>query len=317
MIDNNQPYVLVFGVSIYDIFGFTDANYRAYDSNPGRVKVSFGGVCRNIAENMGRVGLSTKFISVLGDDEKGKAMMEYAQAKHFDMSDSLIVKGASTPTYMAILDETGEMVSAIVDIKIAHCFTKEFIDSKSEIIKNAEYMFFDTDNPEILEYIVTKYEGQTKFVLDLVSAAKAQKVKHLIKYFHTIKPNRHEAEELCGFKINNDEDVRRAGKYFRELGVQNIFITLDSEGVYYHNGQQEGIVRASEVAVVNVTGAGDSFVAGIAHGYINNRPIQETIKYAAAMSIITISHEETIHPEMRHELVETYIEQLDWTEINF
>ena len=75
MKNNQEAYNLVFGISIYDIFGFTNMNYRSHDSNPGRVKVSFGGVCRNIAENMARVGANTKFISVLGNDEKGKSIL--------------------------------------------------------------------------------------------------------------------------------------------------------------------------------------------------------------------------------------------------
>ena len=134
MTENRQPYALVFGVSVFDICGFTDRNYRCNDSNPGKVKTSFGGVCRNIAECMARVGVNTKFISILGDDETGNRMMEHSKIMNYDMSESLIVKGGYTPTYMAILDEHGEMVSAVVDMKIIDMFTTDFIDSKSEII---------------------------------------------------------------------------------------------------------------------------------------------------------------------------------------
>lgn len=317
MINNNKPYVLVFGVSICDIFGFTDNRFKSHDSNPGCVKMSFGGVCRNIAENMSRIGMNTKFISIVGDDERGRNILEHAKSMNFDMSDSLVVKGGSTPTYLAILDETGEMVSAIVDLKIADHFTEEFIDSKAEIIKNSEYMFFDADNAEILEYIVSKYQGCSKFVLDPVSAAKAKTVKHLLKYFHTVKPNRHEAEAFCGFEVKTYEDVRKAGQYFLNQGIQNVFISLDADGIYYNNGTEEGIVKANNVSVINVTGAGDSFVAGIGHGYVNSLSVKETVKFAVAMSTITISHEETIHPEMGYELVEKYINQLDWTEIEY
>lgn len=317
MINNNQPYVLVFGVSICDIFGFTDNRFKLHDSNPGCVKVSVGGVCRNIAENMARIDMNTKFISVLGDDERGREILEQAKEKDFDMSHSLVVKGGSTPTYLAILDEKGEMVSAVVDLKITDHFSKEFIDSKAEIIKNSEYMVFDADNPEILEYIVTKYEGCSKFVLDPVSAAKAKNVKHLLKYFHTVKPNRHEAEAFCGFEVKTYDDVKKAGKFFLDKGIENVFISLDADGIYYNNGKEEGIIRANNVSVVNVTGAGDSFVAGICYGYMNSLSIKDTVRFAVSMSTITISHEETIHPDMCYDLVQKYIKELDWTEIDY
>lgn len=313
MSSNKEPYILVFGVSVYDIFGFTQQNYREKDSNPGKVKVSYGGVCRNIAENMVRVGLNTKFISILGNDEKGNSILKHAEGMGLDMSDSLVLNGESTPTYMAILDEVGEMVSAIVDMKITDKLSEEFVEEKADIIKNAEYMVLDTDSPEIVEYIVKKFHGHTKFILDPVSAAKVAKVKHLIQYFHTIKPNRIEAELLCGFRLQTLEDVRKAGKYFRDLGVNDVFISLDGEGMYYNNGIEEGIVKANEVSVVNVTGAGDSCVAGLGYGYMNALSIKDMTKYAIAMSILTISHEETIHPNMCCNAVNNCMETLNWT----
>ena len=60
-----NDYLLVLGASIMDIFGFSTSNYRAYNSTPGKIKMSFGGVCRNIAENSARIGINTKFLSVL------------------------------------------------------------------------------------------------------------------------------------------------------------------------------------------------------------------------------------------------------------
>lgn len=312
-----ESYVLVLGVSVYDIFGFADQNYREKDSNPGRVGVSFGGVSRNIAENMARVGVNTKYITVVGDDEKGKSLLQDAKSKNLDVNDSLIIEGGSTPTYMAILDEHGEMQSAIVDMKIADLMTTEFVNSKADIIENADYMVLDVDNPVNLEHILTKYAGKTKFIVDPVSASKVLKVKHLIKNLHTFKPNRHEAEVLCGFPIVCNEDVRKAGRYFRDLGIENVFISLDEDGIYYNSQGKEGIVKANNVTVVNVTGAGDSCVAGLVHSYTHNYDVVETVKYAIAMSAITISHRQTIHPGMCSDLVQKYMTELDWQEVQF
>ncbi|QEH68596.1 kinase [Cellulosilyticum sp. WCF-2] len=315
--ENNKPYALVFGIAIYDIFGFSYATYRPYDSNPGKVKVSCGGVCRNIAENMSLVGTNTQFISILGDDEKGKDILRQAEKVGLDMSNTLIVHGGSTPTYMAILDENGEMVSAVVDTKLANEFSKEALSERASIIENAEYMFLGADNPPFIEHIVTTYQGKTKFVLDPVSAAKAARIKHLLHYFHTVKPNRHEAEVLCGFEVKTYEDARKAGAYLRGLGVQNVFISLDVDGVYYNDGKEEGIIKANALEVINVTGAGDAFVAGIGAGYMANKSTVEIVKYAIAMSNITIAHEETINPNMAADLVEAYVREAQWQSTTF
>ncbi len=179
----NKPYVLVIGASVVDIFGFSCCDYRAYNSNPGKIKISFGGVCRNIAENLSKVGVNTKLISILGEDDNGKCMLEHSRKIGYDMEDSLILKNATTPTYMAILDEKGEMVSGVADMKSIDKMDSKFIDSKATIIEKSEYTVLDSDNAKILEYILKKFKGKTKFILDPVSAEKAKNIKHLNKIF--------------------------------------------------------------------------------------------------------------------------------------
>ncbi|MBN2796548.1 MAG: carbohydrate kinase family protein [Clostridia bacterium] len=309
---DHTPYVVVFGASVVDIFGFSTSKYRPYNSTPGRVKMSFGGVCRNIAENLARVHVNTRFISVIGDDEKGRSMIEHSLLHGYDMSDSLIIKGSGTPTYLAILNEMGEMVSAIADMKALNEMTTDFIDSKADIIKQAEYLFLDADSPEMLEYILKSFQGKTKFILDPVSAEKAISIKHLIPYFHTIKPNRYEAEVMSGIEINSDEDLLKAGQYFLDLGVDHVFISLDCEGIFYTDQREAYKITAINVNVCNVTGAGDSFVAGLGYGYMHNLDIVSTIKTAMSMSNIAIASEETINPELSPELIAKCIESTQW-----
>ena len=309
-----NPYILVLGASIVDVIGFSKNKYYKRDSIPGSIKISLGGVCRNIAENLARVNVNTEFISILGGDEQGRNILSNSKKIGYCMDNSLILENECTPTYMAILNEEGEMESAIVDMECLNKMDASFIDSKADVIENAEYVILDADNPELLEYILNKFKGKTKFILDPVSATKAKQVKHLIKYFHTIKPNRLETELLCGFKIENDEDLVKASDYFRSLGVENVFISLDSDGIYYKNETESGKIKTTCVEVKNVTGAGDSFVAGVGYGYMNNLSIKDTVKYAIAMSIVTITHEDTINPNMSETFVNEFIKDMNWIE---
>ena len=314
--NDNNPYILVLGASIVDIFGFCGRSYAQRDSIPGHIKISFGGVCRNIAENLARVGVNTQFISTLGDDENGKSILEHSRKLGYNMENSLFLEGESTPTYLAILNHEGEMESAVVDMESLNKMDEAFIDAKDEVFENAEYIIVDSDNPILLEYILKKYQGKSKFILDPVSAKKAKKIRHLVKYFHTIKPNRFETEALCGFKIETNDDLKKAGRFFIEQGVKNVFISLDADGIYYitSDGEEGTLACCEPVKVKNVTGAGDSFVAGIGYGYMNNLNIKDTLKYSVAMSIITITHEETINPDMSHELVEDLVNRTKWRE---
>ena len=132
--------------------------------------------------------------------------------------------------------------------------------------------------------------------------------------YAAIKPNRLETELLCGFKIQSDDDLVKASDYFRSLGVENVFISLDADGIYYKNANESGKIKTTCVEVKNVTGAGDSFVAGVGYGYMNNLSIKDTVKYAIAMSIVTITHEDTINPNMSEDFVNEFIKDMNWIE---
>ena len=55
-------------------------------------------------------------------------------------------------------------------------------------------------------------------------------------------------------------------------------------------------------------------MAGVGYGYMNNLSIKDTVKYAIAMSIITITNENTINPDMSEEYVKEFIEKIRWIE---
>jgi pseudouridine kinase len=313
----NENYILVLGASVVDIFGFCENKYASRDSIPGRIKMTFGGVCRNIAENLARMEVNTKFISVLGDDEIGREIIEHSRYIGYDMSQSLILKDKRTPTYLAVLDENGEMVSGINDMSSINRLDIEYIKSKSDIIREADYVFLDADNPLNLEFLLDTYHEDTKFILDPISANKTVKILPFIGGFHTIKPNRLEAEVIADMAIKTDEDLIKAAKKIHNLGVKNLFITLDKEGVFYSNGRSQGLIKSLNPEVRNVTGAGDSFVAGIGYGYTKDMPIDEIAKIATTMAFITISNQETIHPELSLEKVIDEMARIKWEERKF
>ena len=74
--NTNDKYILVLGASIVDIIGFSSKVYNPKDSIVGSRKISQGRVCRNIAENLARVGVKTEFISILGDDINARNILE-------------------------------------------------------------------------------------------------------------------------------------------------------------------------------------------------------------------------------------------------
>jgi pseudouridine kinase len=73
---------------------------------------------------------------------------------------------------------------------------------------------------------------------------------------------------------------------------------MGKNGVYYYDGKNESSIKTPEIKVINATGAGDAFVAGLAYSYLNNFDIDYTARFAVSASVLALSHENTINPNM-------------------
>ncbi len=291
-----SPYVCMVGGANMDIQGFPSKDFRLRDSNPGSVKLSLGGVGRNIAENMIKLGLEAKLMTVIGGDLYGSKIMEEARQIGLDMDSTMVLQDQRTSTYLSILDDQGDMQAAIADMEIINRLSVNYVKEKKHVIENARVTVIDTNIPkEVIAYIVTNLKSPA-FFLDTVSTAKAEKTKDVIGMFHTVKPNRLEAEILSGISIRDMKDVKKAARVLLKKGVKQIYITLGREGVYYTDGNWEEHLVLPEVKVVNATGAGDAFTAALVYGHLNGLSSKETVRIAAAASILALSHENTINP---------------------
>lgn len=310
---NKTDYVTVVGAANLDIQGFTEEKklIQKKDSNPGEVKICLGGVGRNISENMARLGIDTKLITATGGDANSKRLLEECNQVGIDMEHVLVLPDANASIYLAIMDEDGDMAMALSDMHIMDRMTTEFIKGKSHILKNSEVIVIDTCVPrDVIEYILHTFKD-SKILLDPVSIKKSRRVKDIIGGFHTIKLNRLEAEFfLSDMTIESHDDLPKLTQYFIDQGVQRVFITLGSEGVYYRDRDVGGLLPSPKIKVANATGAGDAFMAGIIHGTLYDDPAVEIAKFSTAAAILTLQHQETVSPHMSTDNIHKIIKEM-------
>ena len=122
-------YVLGIGAANIDVHGMSRAAIVMRDSNPGHLRTSAGGVTRNIMENLARLGVEAKMVSVLGDDLFGELVKSESAAAGLDMSESLTLSGVTTSAYVSILDERADMLVAMSDMSVLERLTPEVLAS--------------------------------------------------------------------------------------------------------------------------------------------------------------------------------------------
>lgn len=297
-----EQYVVVIGGLTRDIGGKPFSNLIMEDSNPGTVKTTMGGVGRNIAHNMSLMGIETKMLTAIGDDNVGKTIKNHSPHEKLDFSDVLAVRGQETATYLYIADQNGDMVSAIADMRVFDFISPDYIESKKSLISNAKAVVLDANIPaETMLKLTEIYDGP--IFVDPVSTEKGRKLKTFLKYIHTLKPNKMEAEMLSGVSIVDEKTLKEAADILLNAGVKRVFISLGRDGVYA--ACDDKIVKAPimPVKLANVTGGGDCFMAGLVYSYLNDLSFEKTVKFSLAASAMAVEGEQTINEDITVEKI--------------
>src|SRR5690606_37737676 len=126
-------------------------------SNSVSFKRSFGGVARNVAENLARLEVPVKLLTFVGNDGEGKNMIEDCARHGIDTAHTVILSGFNTGTYTAILEHSGELQFALNDMNIYNEVHWEMIENNWEMIRKARYIFAEANLPaEIIKKLIIK-----------------------------------------------------------------------------------------------------------------------------------------------------------------
>lgn len=301
--------IVVIGASNMDLSGVPIAPIRMRDSNIGNIHLSVGGVGRNIADNLARLGESVSLITALSKDLYGKKILEECTGVGIDMSYSIMSKDQASAMYLSILDNKGDMMVALVDSKIHEEISPVQLQKKKHVIASASAVVIDTNLPEAtIHYIADNFKDK-KIFADTVSCTKAVKLKPILSSLYAIKPNRYEAEVLTDVAITDEESLDKAMDVFFEKGVKNVYISMGEEGVYYGDGKSRGWAKPIPCKVLNATGAGDAMMAGLVYGELNDFTIQQSVAYAQAMAYLALTSEETISSKVNALSVKKIVEE--------
>lgn len=294
------------GINI-DIEGTPFKELKYEDSNPGTISLSYGGVGRNITENISRLGGNVAMISVIGDDHMGLGAKKELEHLGVDTSGIEVQQGKNSAMYLSILNGHKDMEVGICDMDIVKIITPEFLEKRSEILLSSKVIALDGNlDEETLVYAAERFCEASLF-FDPVSSPKAVRAKKVIGRFSCIKPNIMEAEVLSDIKINTQDDIRRAGRWFVDRGVEKVFITLNKDGVYYKDREKDGFIRPGSVNINSATGAGDSFSAAILMGMVTGMDVREIAKYGMAAAQITMESSHAVNKDICKEEIERRI----------
>jgi pseudouridine kinase len=298
--NTQSSHILVIGAASVDVKGRALKALQLGASVPGDITVSFGGVGRNVAENLARLGQRTILLSAVGDDAFGTQILERAASGGVDVSKVIVVPKCHSAAYMATLDENGSKTFAVDEMAIMQFVTPAYIRSHSALFKDAGMLVLDANlSPSSLASAIkaAKRNG-VSVAADPTSTTLAPRLRKHLADLAMIKPNVAEAGLLLGHPIHGRTEATAAAQELVARGTGLAVITLADEGLCYASSRESGYLPAIRCQVVDYTGAGDALTAAVVYGLVNGFPLDEAMRLGVSAATLTLKCSETVCPDM-------------------
>ena len=286
--------ITVIGESNIDIAVSSLSEPNTKGCTPGAIAFHHGGVARNIAHNLCLLGHEVRLMSVFGNDDLADRMV--ADCKNIGMDLSLSTRfDAKSPVFLSFNDEIGDMLSAVSDVALNNRMDLDWLRNKMDAINEADMVVADTLlSAEALAYLMDYCEAP--LFVDTVSPGKAMRFVEAMK-----QSNRHavfalKCNQAEAFQITGENDITIAAKMLNSNGVDNVCLTIGSSGVILCSGGEVLSYPALSSHIVNVTGSGDAFFAGVIHGHAMGVGTSELVDLGLKMAKANCESEETVNP---------------------
>ncbi|QPC45753.1 carbohydrate kinase [Mangrovibacillus cuniculi] len=270
-----------------------------------------GGIARNIAETLGRLGLETKLVSVVGDDAQSKWLMEHSQP-YVDTSFVQTLPNKLCGTYTAVIDQEGNTTMSFSDMSIYNEVDIGHIQKKWTPVRASDMVVVDTNfSAEVVKYIIrTCKQEEIPVVLVPPATGKIDRVPSNLDGVDWFICHQEVAEILTGKIVEEESDALEAARLLVEKGAKHVIIYRNHEPLVYHTYRGEvGLVIPPVTKVIDFTGSADLLAAGVIYGLFNDLRLEECCKLGLACAALSHESRETVpHTLQKKKLQEKYLE---------
>lgn len=291
--------VLVIGAAGLDMqVSPREHTVEPHRSNPGQIRVGWGGVARNIAENLARLGAEVHFITVVGDDMWGRALLEALKELDVNVEHTLISTAHPTGAYTGLYHTDGKLWLAFDAMHIVQEITPGHLHNLRGLFKTMDMVCIDANlsarTLQTLFRLTSRYE--IPVCVDPTTALLSHRLHPYLPEITVITPDRDEAEALVGQPLNTPEALMHGARRLAQLGVDLAIITLGNQGLFYATGEESGRLPAFPVEIVDPMGAGDALTAAVAYALMEGVSPEEAVRLGMAAATQTILCRETVCP---------------------
>lgn len=251
-------------------------------------KVSFipGGKGANQAIAGARLGAETAIIGAVGDDTFGGQLLSSLQENGVDVSGVKQIANMSTGIASIYVSEGDNSIVVVPGAN--YRVEPADIDRHEDKLRQADIVLLQLEIPvETVLYAARKAKELGKTVV--LNPAPAQPLPgELFQYVDYLTPNRTELSRYTRMETNS-QSLEKAMQCMRGMGAAHVVTTLGAEGSAYlaEDGKMQ-LKRGYKVPIVDTTGAGDCYNAGLAYALADGSSLDKAIEFASLVSALAV-----------------------------
>jgi pseudouridine kinase len=288
------PAILAIGGAHIDRRGVIAGAYRPGASNPGAMREEVGGGAFNALRNACLIGATGAMLSVRGGDAAGWLVERaIAEAKIEDLSATFLDR--ATPSYTAILEESGELVCGFADMALyEQAFDKQLRRHPfRDALGRASGILTDANLPQTaLERLAGSIDARPLFAIG-VSPAKILRLKPILGSFSVLFMNRNEACAITGLALGASDDQLIAALDAAHL-ARAVVTAGGGHLLLLDNGRPAILAPPRTPDIRDVTGAGDSLAGVTMARMLQGLDFCEAVRHGIAAASLTIQSETVV-----------------------
>ena len=297
--------VICFGGAAIDRKYMAHQAIRAATSNPATGSLDFGGVARNVAANLARLGVAASLVSIVGDDADGPSLIGHLRGLGIDAEGVKVAPHHRTAEYVAILHPDRTLAVGMAEMAVFDHLALADLSASLTRSGTPDWIFADGNLPsDVLGALIEgDVRGSAKLAVDAVSAPKAERLPPDLSGIDLLFLNLDEAAAILGEPIGHlSADSALPG--LRSRGAQAIVLTLGRRGLVLYDYVGDVVhLPAVPAEPVDVTGAGDALIAVALAWRLDGATLAEAARMGTLAAALTLEQEGSTYSGLSRDIL--------------
>ena len=248
-----------------------------------------GGKAANQAVAIAKLGVPVSLVGQVGDDSFGQTLIRGLQTERVDTSGITVNPNTYSGIASIVVDQTGANTIACAGGANNLVREKELEQFKN-LLPQAKIVLLELGIPIATVLNAARAAKAEDCFLILDPAPVNQELpEEIYALVDLITPNEVEASQLVGFTVDGVSTARQAATFLHQMGVNNVIITLGSQGAFYSNASEDFWVKPIAVPVVDTVAAGDAFNGALAAGLASGKSLAQAVYWGAVGGALAVT----------------------------